>query len=396
MKRLDLIMLLVFLLGSVAAFSQETQPQQGTQEAQQPPAMQTEKPLAAWSKTVELKEEDTLTIYADPGNIRFVPADQKLISFTVEGLDAAGQARIQVTSKNKNVRLDYRGDKSVEGTFVIKLPSKFNIDSYSSGNVEVQGNLNGTIKLKTNQGSIILNDVAGNLFIDSSEGDISVGNVQGNASLTTNADIETQDIAGDLDLKNQSGDSFVKSVTGNVNATVADGDLAVGEVGGNATASSTIGDIEFRKVTGMSTINSESGDIDFFEGPSMIIANSNSGDITLRKVSGAIDAKSEDGDISAELFAGSGGSSKMYTREGDLEVFFPDDARATVEAKVSGQGIDEDDEPIISDWKPAQGGTALSGKYEIGGGGDSVLMETVNGEILIKKLAQKTAATPNQ
>jgi hypothetical protein len=344
---------------------------------------------AAWTKSVTLKAEDTLFIYVDPGTLQIIPWEKSEIAVTAQGGTAADREKIQLISKNKDVRLDFRGDKTALISFVVQVPSSFNIDAYSGGDTEAKGALNGKLKFKTNTGGVTLGDVSGNLVVDSTEGDIFVNNVKGDASITTNGEIETSDITGNLELKNQSGDSFVKNVGGNANARVSDGDLTIGEIGGNLNASSTWGDIDFQKVGGMATVNSEDGDIDFFEGTGMIIAQTNSGDITLRKVSGAVDARSEDGDISAEMYSGSGGASKFYTRDGELEILFAQDARATVDAKVTGAEVDEDDEPLTSDFAPVSNENKLAAKYEINGGGDSILAESVNGEIYIKKLVPK-------
>jgi hypothetical protein len=351
---------------------------------------QAEKPAEGpWTKSIPLKAEDTLVVYVDPGSVQIIPWEKKEIAVTAQGVLAADQEKIQFTSKNKNVRLDFRGDKTATVTFVVQVPSTFNIDSYSGGDVEVKAPLSGKLKFKTNAGGVTLEDVSGTLVVDSSEGDVYVGNVKGDATLTTNGEIEANDITGNLELKNESGDSFVKSVGGNANARVSDGDLTIGDIGGNLTASAGIGDIDFQKVGGMATVNTESGDIDFFEGTGMIIAQTNSGDIYLRKVIGAVDARTEDGDISAEMFSGSGGASKFYTRDGDIEILFSQDAKATVDAKITGTGIDEDDEPLTSDWPAVNDKNKLSAKYEINGGGDSILAEAVNGEIFIKKLTPK-------
>ncbi|MCI0443595.1 DUF4097 family beta strand repeat-containing protein [bacterium] len=392
MKRFVFLTGLFLMLVAVFSYAQETAPAAAAPEKAAPAA------AATWSKTITPKTEDTLVVYIDPGNLQIIPTDKKVIVITAQGIEQADQEKIQATSKNREVRLDFRGDKAGNGVFTVQLPAGFNIDSYSSGNVEVQSNLNGKIKIKTNAGSVNMADVDGSLTIDSQSGDIAVGSIKGDASISSNGDIETQDVSGALELKNQSGDSFIKSVGGNANARVADGDLSIGEVGGNLTAQATIGDVDFHKVAGMATVNTDSGDIDFFEGQGMIIAQSNSGDITLRKVAGAVDARTEDGDIDAEMLSGSGNSSKFYTRDGDVDLSFGEGAKATVDAKVTGQGIDEDDEPLMSDFPPVSDKNKLAAKYEINGGGDSIMIEAVNGEISLKKagatMQPKPAAKP--
>lgn len=388
MKRFVLLTGLFLMLIAVFSYAQQTAPAAAAPETAAPAK------TAPWSKTITPKAEDTLVVYVDPGNVQIIPTDKKDIVFTGQGIEQAEQEKIQVTSKNKEVRLDFRGAKTGNGVFVVQLPAGFNIDSYSSGDVEAKGNLAGRIKIKTNAGNVTLADVDGNLVIDSQGGDIAIGSVKGDASITTNGEIETQDVSGALELKNQSGDSFVKSVGGNANARVADGDLSIGEIGGNLTAQATVGDVDFHKVEGMATVNTDSGDIDFFEGTGMIIAQSNSGDITLRKVAGAVDARTEDGDISAEMLSGAGNSSKFYSQDGDIDLSFGDGARATVEAKVTGQGVDEDDEPLISDFPPVSNKNKLAAKYEINGGGDAILIEAVNGEIALKKTGAKMQPKP--
>jgi hypothetical protein len=386
MKRFVLLTGLFLMLVAAFGYAQQTAPAVAAPETAAPVA------AAPWTKTITPKAEDTLVVYIDPGNLQIVPTDKKDIVITTQGVEEADKT--QTTSKNKELRLDYRGAKTGNGTFVVQLPAGFNIDSYTSGNVDARGNLNGKIKIKTNAGNVTLADVEGNVIIDSQSGDIAVGSIKGDATISTNGEIETQDVSGALELKNQSGDSFVKSVSGNANARVADGDLSIGEVGGNLTAQSTIGDIDFHKVEGMATVNTDSGDIDFFESTNMIIAQSNSGDITLRKVAGAVDARTEDGDISAEMLSGSGNSSKFYSRDGDIDLSFGDGSRATVEAKVTGQGVDEDDEPLMSDFPPVGNKNKLAAKYEINGGGDAIMIEAVNGEISLKKAGAKMQPKP--
>lgn len=391
MKRFVLLTGLFLMLVAAFSYAQQTAPAAAPEKAAPAAAAAA---AAPWSKTITPKGEDTLVVYVDPGNVQIVPTDKKDIVITTSAVETADQAKIQVTSKNKEVRLDFRGDKTGNGVFTVQLPAGFNIDSYSSGNVDAKGNLTGKIKIKTNAGNVTLADVDGNLIIDSQSGDIATGSIKGDASISTNGEIETQDVSGALELKNQSGDSFVKSVGGNANARVADGDLSIGEIGGNLTAQSTVGDIDFHKVEGMATVNTDSGDIDFFEGTNMIIAQSNSGDITLRKVAGAVDARTQDGDISAEMLSGSGNSSKFFSQDGDIDLSFGDGSKATVEAKVTGQGVDEDDDPLMSDFPPVGNKNKLAAKYEINGGGDAIMIEAVNGEISLKKAGAKMQPKP--
>lgn len=359
----------------------------------------------AWMKSIPLKAEDSLTVYVDPANVILVPSDKKEVVIKVQGLPKDALERVQLTTKDKDIKLDFRGDKSIVGTFAIQLPSTFNLDLYSSGNVEVQGALNGKIRFRTTSGTLNVRDVTGNLTVESTDSDVYVGNIHGNGNLSTNGDLEVEDVTGDLNLKNRSGDTFAKNVTGNFDARSEDGDISAGDVGGNATVNAGLGDVDLHKVTGVATITTQDGDIDLFEVPGMVVAQSGSGEITLRKVTGAADAKTQDGDISAEMYAGSGGSSKFYTHDGDISMYFPPTAKATLSAKFHAEApagntadaADEASDVITSDWPVVntqkQAGDIIN-KYEINGGGDSVLVETVGGEIVVKKLNPKQETPP--
>lgn len=361
---------------------------------------------AAWTKTVPLKAEDTLTVYVDPGDVVLIPSDKKELAIKVEGLPKEETDRVQITGKDKDIKIDYRGQKSTVARFSIYVPSPFNLDVFSSGDIGAQGALTGrSIRLRATTGSIELGDVNGTLTIDCTESDITIGNIHGNANLSTNGDIDIENVTGDLNTKNRSGDTYTKNVSGNLDARADDGDVSIGEVGGNATVNAGIGDVDLQKVIGVATITTQDGDIDLFEVPGMVVAQSGSGEITLHVVTGAADAKTEDGDISAEMFSGTGGSSKFYSRDGDIAMFFPNTAKATVSAKFRSDttggtkedAADEADDVITSDWKPANSqkqGTDVINKYEIGGGGDAIMVETVTGELTVKKLVPKPEAKP--
>ena len=388
---------LVLCLVSGLAFAQETQSAPAPAPQAAPVA-----PEGAFSKTVPLKGEDSLSLYVDPGNAMIVLTEKTELTVKVQGLAKEELTRVQVTTKDKLIKVDYRGNKTTLGTFLIELPASFNVDLYASQDVEVKGTLNGSLRIRTNSGTVTVGDVSGSLNVESTAADVYVGNVKGNTNVSTNGDLEIDSVTGDVDLKNRSGDTFVTKIGGSLNARGDDGDISIGDVGGNATVLAGIGDVDLRKVGGVATLNTQGGDIDMFEVVGMVVASSNSGEITLRKVSGAADAKTEDGDITAEMYSGSGGSSKFYTRDGDISVYFPDSAKATVDAKfrLEAGGDAEDAEDVVSsDWPAVntqkQGGDMLN-KYEVNGGGDAVMVETVNGEIAIMKLAPKPGAKTTQ
>lgn len=415
---------LLILAVAFSALAQTTEPAKQPQQQQQ--AQQ------GFTKTVAIKAEDNLIVYADPGSIRVTPwdkPDKKEILVKASGLtNAADYGRIQITSKAKDIRVDYRGDRSVPITLDLTVPAGFSLDVYVSDAITVNAPLNGKMKFRNTTGAINMPDMAGKLTIESRDGDVTIGNVDGDAIITGGGDIDVQNVTGTLEMKNQHGDSYARNVGGAVNARTEDGDVSLGELAGNAFIQAGIGDVEVRKVAAMATLTTVGGDIDVFETVStgMVIASSTSGDITLKKVAGGVDAKTEDGEIMAEMAAGSSGSSKYFSKDGDISVYFAEGAKATVETRVpapvggeeksragaqaqaqaatpktgaaapkAGGNDTDDEEQVVSDYKvdkTENRGDREVKIYQVNGGGDSVLIEALQGDIAVKKLVPRTPA----
>ncbi len=393
--------------------------------AQVDAAKQQQPPQQGWSKTVAIKAEDNLIVYADPGSVRITPwdkPDKKEILVKATGLSTpADYGRIQITSKAKDIRLDYRGDRSVPVALDLTVPVGYSLDVYCTDAITVQAPLSGKLKFRNGTGAVNMPDMAGKLTVESRDGDVTIGNVDGDAILTAGGDIDVQNVTGSLELKNQHGDTYARNVGGAVNARTDDGDMSLGELSGNAFVQSGIGDVEVRKVAAMATLTTVGGDIDVFETVStgMVIASSTSGDITMKKITGGVDAKTEDGEIVAEMAAGSSGSSKFFSRQGDVSVFFGDGAKATVETRVptpvggsseekpavqaqattpkpgtkpGAKASDDDDEQVVSDYpvdKTENRGDRAVKIFQVNGGGDSVLIEALQGDIMVKKLVPR-------
>ena len=114
-------------------------------------------------------------------------------------------------------------------------------------------------------------------------------------------------------------------------------------------------------------------------------------------MSGAVDARTEDGDISAEMYSGSGGASKFFTRDGDLEILFAQTLqKQLLMQKSQVLGSMKMMSHSLQIFLPVNDKNKLAAKYEINGGGDSILLEAVNGEIYIKKLVAETTASSKE
>lgn len=336
-----------------------------------------------WSKSITPEKEDTLVVYVDPGKVTFSPWDKNEIHVTASGLSAAEYESILFAAKNKEIRLDYRGNRQHPGNFEIQIPAKWSLDVYASGDIDAKGKLDGKLRFKAAEGSVTLGDIAGSLSIECVSGDVVAGKVDGSGVIVANADLDVAFVGGELTIKNNDGETSIKSVGGTLNAQTADGDISVAEIKGNASLRADDGDIDVRRVSGTVTMNSVGGDIGLIDASGMVVVSTTSGEIFLRKVSGAVDAKSEDGDISAELNSGNGSSSRFITRAGDIDLRFSPESKVTVEVRTPNSAGE-----VVSDFKPKateKRGTEVYRRYELNGGGDTVQIESGEGEVQIKK-----------
>jgi DUF4097 and DUF4098 domain-containing protein YvlB len=102
-----------------------------------------------------------------------------------------------------------------------------------------------------------------------------------------------------------------------------------------------------------------------------------------------LDAATAGGDIYAELDPKGNQSSDIETSGGSIELVIPSGADAVIDARIRIRGHrDEDDYDVISDFEAEsydKDSKNIRAKYVIGKGGARISIETVNGDIEIRK-----------
>ncbi|HEY5615448.1 MAG TPA: DUF4097 family beta strand repeat-containing protein, partial [Bacteroidota bacterium] len=118
------------------------------------------------------------------------------------------------------------------------------------------------------------------------------------------------------------------------------------------------------------------------------------GDIILENITGSIDAKTSGGDIRAELIPSGKGSSELVSAGGDIKLYIPENAKATIEAIIRvdsrwGRSRSRRDKyEVKSDFKSDtydDGEDDIRATYILNGGGERITLETVNSNIEIRK-----------
>jgi hypothetical protein len=161
-----------------------------------------------------------------------------------------------------------------------------------------------------------------------------------------------------------------------VDANTAGGDIVVGMVSGSATLTTGGGDIQHKPATGG------------------VREKTAGGDLSLLNVSGSILGETAGGDVHAELIPSGKGTSRLTTNGGDVTLYLPENSKASIHARIRirGHWNDMRDEySIMSDFQSVSyekddARREIRGTYTLGGGGEEISLETVNGDIYIKRL----------
>jgi DUF4097 and DUF4098 domain-containing protein YvlB len=352
------------------------------------------------TKTFDVKKGGDLVV-----EIKRIGADIKVetwnkneVAVKVEGISGDDLEWLEMEKDGNTVTVyfepgnGWRRHRSAR--FYINVPSEFNIDvGTSGGDVEVVGSMKGTVVATTAGGDVEIDDVKGEVTLKTAGGDVTAGDVDGDAKLkTSGGDVEVGDVTGELVAATAGGDIEAGEVGGDLEAATAGGDIICKDVGGEAEAKTAGGDIELGVVKGGISARTAGGDIEVLGATGRVVAKTAGGDVELASVKGQVDAETAGGDISVELDPTNAGKSTIETNGGNIALYLPAGAKATVEAYIRLRSRDWDDDEdrydVRSDFKAEshdKDDRAIRARYVINGGGKVIKLETTNGNIEIRK-----------
>jgi DUF4097 and DUF4098 domain-containing protein YvlB len=183
-------------------------------------------------------------------------------------VEAAGATRVEFLNGELTVRGPKRtfdfSKKSRSVDVVIELPtgSQAQVD-VAAGSVRSTGQL-GECRVKNSMGRINL-DRTGSLRADTSAGDVTVGDIGGDAELHSGTgQITAGDIAGSARVKNSNGNTELGAVAGDLRVRAANGNITVARVGGDVDVKTSMGHISIGElVRGEAGLNSSMGNLEF-------------------------------------------------------------------------------------------------------------------------------------
>jgi DUF4097 and DUF4098 domain-containing protein YvlB len=338
---------------------------------------------------------ERLEVSIDSGDITIVSWAKNEVSVKAQGIEE--EDNLNMVKEGNTVRIEYSSEwGNGRVRFNVQMPGDFNTDLHTSGgDISFQGSFNGDLQGSTSGGNIIMGDVGGTIRMETSGGDIRVNLVNGDGFFeTSGGDIEVQKVLSKVELHTSGGDITVGNVGKSLIARTAGGSIKIGDVGGEADLNTAGGDVIVGRVSGRATLKTEGGDIQLSGATGGVRAKTAGGDLSLLNVSGSILGETAGGDIVAELIPSGTGVSRLATNGGDVTLSLPENSKATIHARIRirGRWNDMRDEySIVSDFQSSSyekddEKREIRGTYTLNGGGEDITLDTVNGDIYIRKL----------
>jgi DUF4097 and DUF4098 domain-containing protein YvlB len=350
------------------------------------------------TKSFTVSKGGTLEVSIRGGDIYISTWDKNEVFVRVEFSDEDELDRVRMTQQGNTIRITDRDRWSGDDNsrYEITIPSQFNIDvRTSSGDLTLRGKLKGNVNGETSAGDIRLGDIEGTIDVHTSGGNVRAGKVVGDATLNTSGgDIDVISASGDLNVRTSGGNIRLGNIGKTLQASTSGGDVVIGNVGGEATVSTSGGNIQVGKVSGKASLKTSGGDIELNGGNGLIRASTSGGNVMLENISGSVDARTAGGDIQAELRPSGKGKSRLSSASGAIWLYLPEDSKATIDARIRIQGSwrhEQDTYMVRSDFKAQssernEDEREIRTKYILNGGGEMITLETVNSDIVIKKL----------
>lgn len=355
------------------------------------------------SKSFNVNKGGMLEVNVDGGAISIKVWDKNEVFVRAEGIDEDEMDRLKMTQSGNTVRIEFKhqrwGWSSGRSRFDITMPSQFDTDLHTSGgDIEIHGSVSGRIKGSTSGGDVTIENVlkGGIVDLSTSGGNMRAGNVEGDVKLrTSGGDIELGKVSGEVSVSTSGGNIIVESVGKTLKASTSGGDIEIGDIGGEARVATSGGNIRIKKVSGSASMGTSGGNIDLESASGNVIANTSGGDINLDNITGSVEASTSGGEVVAKLNPiGGKGRSKLKSSGGEIKLYIPENAKATIEAVINIHGRwrsrGRDEYEIRSDFKPEMSTRdgdhgEIRELYKLNGGGEEIYLETTESNIQIRK-----------
>ena len=342
-------------------------------------------------------KDGSLIMELDVGEIRISGWDKNEVLVKATGIDEDDFEYLTMSQSGQAVTVEFepRNGHSDRARFTVNVPAFFDVDvTTAGGQITIDAPLNGSISGTTAGGEIRIGDIGGEITMVTAGGEIEAGKITGDIDLTTaGGNVKTDNVSGSAEISTAGGNITTGDVGGALRARTAGGNITAGKVSKKLTASTAGGDISIVGTGSTASLSTAGGNIILGGAKGRVDARTAGGNLSLKNIVGSVSGKTAGGDIKVDLNPVGAGSSSLITAAGDITLFLPPDAKATISARIKGddnRGNDPPEYEIRSDFGPVtyETGTKrgeLRATLTINGGGTPIHLETSMGDIEVKK-----------
>jgi len=227
-----------------------------------------------------------------------------------KGYNVMKNADLTITTQSGSITL---GDDNIRDTYYAKNAT---INS-NNGRITVKNNIkltDGALTINTKTSAIIASAgyvsnqaYISNLTINNTSGKIDIGRVPGNLTLNAIGKVEAQinNVYGDLEINSKNGYVNIKNLQGSLYAAnnLELTNIIVGTIDGNIALETTAGDITVEKLIGEAEIETTSGHVKINEANNQINIRTTSGNVyVVQKSNDLTEIFTESGKITVKLY----------------------------------------------------------------------------------------------
>jgi DUF4097 and DUF4098 domain-containing protein YvlB len=286
--------------------------------------------------------------------------------------------------------------------FEVRVPRKYNVHFESMGGGLRIVDLDGKFTGSTMGGGLTLREVEGTVKLTTMGGAIEVTSADLDGRMSTmGGTVYLKDVVGDLEAESMGGNVRYENVRGRNGELRAPGGALNGMDMKTVTITTMGGDITVDDAPAGAWVKTMGGDIEVDNASGFVKASTMGGGVNINVVDGWVDASTMAGDVNVRIAGGLGEGEKGVNLSsccGDVSLALPADLPVDLDLTISYTKNSSQDFEIISDfdleieWSKAwdySNGTPrkrIHGTARMGSGKYPIVIETVNGNIRLKKV----------
>ena len=196
---------------------------------------------------------------------------------------------------------------------------------------------------------------------------------------TAGGSIEVDDLNGEVKVETSGGSLSLGRIEGPVTGRTSGGSIELRQAKGNISVHTSGGGIRVGEVSGDVDVETSGGSIDVDGAAGNLRAHTSGGGISLRRLHGAVKASTSGGSVEAELLEQFDQSCELSSSGGGITVYLAKGLKAEVDAYTSGGDV-------VSDLPITIQGRFGEGKLRglLNGGGPLLTLRTSAGDIELR------------